>query len=94
MAINFDHQRDRISSSSQSITVNTTTCKGCMECVQVCEDDALRAVIQTDGSTAKLREEWEFWTDLPNTPKQYNRIDDLEQKIGPLETLLLNKMLY
>lgn len=24
-----------------SITVNPYTCKGCMECVQVCDDDAL-----------------------------------------------------
>ncbi len=32
--------------------------------------------------------------DLPNTPKKYNRIDDLEEKIGPLETILLNKDAY
>lgn len=77
-----------------SITVNPTTCKGCMECVEVCEDDALRPIIQTEGSVAKLRKEWDFWTDLPNTPEKFNRVDDLEEKIGPLETILLNKDAY
>jgi len=77
-----------------SITINPTTCKGCMECVQVCEDDALRSVPQTDESVEKLRNEWDFWLDLPNTPKKYNRIDDLEEKIGPLKTLLLDKNAY
>jgi pyruvate-ferredoxin/flavodoxin oxidoreductase len=77
-----------------SITVNPTTCKGCMECVEVCEDNALIPVIQTEGSVAKLHKEWDLWLDLPNTPQKYNRIDDLEEKIGPLKTLLLNKDAY
>lgn len=77
-----------------SITVNPATCKGCMECVKVCEDDALKTVIQTEGSVASLRKNWEFWMDLPNTPEKYNRIENLEEKIGPLETILLNKDAY
>ena len=77
-----------------SITINPTTCKGCMECIEVCDDDALRSVPQTEDSLTKLREEWDLWTDLPNTPQKFNRIDDLEEKIGPLETILLNKEAY
>lgn len=77
-----------------SITINPATCKGCMECVNVCNDDALKIVKQTDDSVVRLRKEWDLWTDLPNTPEKYNRIDDLEQKIGPLETILLNKDAY
>ncbi len=77
-----------------SITINPTTCKGCMECVEVCNDDALRSITQTESSVAKLRKEWDFWTDLPNTPAKFNRIDSLEEKIGPLETILLNKDAY
>lgn len=77
-----------------SITINPQTCKGCMECVNVCDDDALRIVPQTEGSVARMRKEWDFWTDLPNTSEKYNRIDDLEEKIGPLETILLNKEAY
>jgi pyruvate-ferredoxin/flavodoxin oxidoreductase len=77
-----------------SITVDPWTCKGCMECVEVCDDDALRPVDQTPDSIARLRREWNLWLDLPTTPKRYQRIDDLEQGIGALETLLLDKAAY
>ena len=77
-----------------SITVNPYTCKGCMECVEVCDDDALKSVVQTDESVAELREQWSFWTDLPNTPEEYIRVDDLEEGIGALETILLDKNNY
>ncbi len=77
-----------------SITINPYTCKGCMECVEVCGDDALRAVPQTDESVDRLREHWDFWTDLPNTPKKYIRVDNLEEGIGALETILLDKTAY
>ena len=77
-----------------SITVNPQTCKGCMECVEVCNDDALRIVPQTEDSILTLQKDWSFWSDLPNTPAKFNRIDSLEEKIGPLETLLLNKDAY
>jgi pyruvate-ferredoxin/flavodoxin oxidoreductase len=77
-----------------SITVDPYTCKGCMECVEVCDDDALRPVQQTDDSVRRLRDEWDFWLDLPNTPEKYVQIDDLEEGIGKLETLLLDKRNY
>jgi pyruvate-ferredoxin/flavodoxin oxidoreductase len=54
----------------------------------------LRIVKQTDDSVARLREEWSVWSDLPNTPKKFNRVDNLEEKIGPLETILLDKSAY
>ena len=38
-----------------SITVNPYSCKGCMECVEVCDDDALRPVPQTEDSVQQLR---------------------------------------
>lgn len=77
-----------------SITVNPNTCKGCMECVEVCDDDALRPIIQTEGTIAKLRKDWDLWIDLPSTSDKYSRIDDLEEKIGALETILLKKEAY
>ncbi|MGB5625865.1 MAG: 2-oxoacid:acceptor oxidoreductase family protein, partial [Woeseiaceae bacterium] len=77
-----------------SITVNPYTCKGCMECVEVCSDDALRPVKQTRESVADLRKNWDFWLDLPNTPEKYIRVDNLEEGIGALETILLNKDAY
>ncbi|NNE43479.1 MAG: 4Fe-4S binding protein, partial [Gemmatimonadetes bacterium] len=77
-----------------SITVNPYTCKGCMECVEVCDDDALKPVTQTDESVQRLRDQWDFWLDLPTTPQDYIRIDNLEEGIGALETLLLDKKNY
>jgi len=77
-----------------SITVNPITCKACALCVTVCEDDALKMVTQTDDSVDKLRQDWNLWLDLPTTPKEYSRIDSLDEKIGALETLLLDKHNY
>jgi pyruvate-ferredoxin/flavodoxin oxidoreductase len=77
-----------------SITIDPYTCKGCMECIEVCNDDALRPVTQTKASVESLRKNWDFWLDLPNTPEKYIRVDDLEEGIGALETILLNKDAY
>lgn len=77
-----------------SITVNPYTCKGCMECVEVCDDLALVVDTQTPDTVAKMRKDWAFWLDLPNTPAEYIRIDNLDERIGALETLLLDKTNY
>jgi pyruvate-ferredoxin/flavodoxin oxidoreductase len=77
-----------------SITVNPYTCKGCMECVKVCNDDALRPFPQSPESVASLRQNWNFWTALPTTAPEFIRIDDLNERIGALETLLLDKRNY
>jgi pyruvate-ferredoxin/flavodoxin oxidoreductase len=77
-----------------SITVNPYTCKGCMECVEVCNDDALRPIRQTEESLDSLRRNWDVWLDLPTTPEKYIRVDDIEEGIGALETLLLDKRNY
>ncbi|HET7832976.1 MAG TPA: 2-oxoacid:acceptor oxidoreductase family protein [Gallionella sp.] len=77
-----------------SITVNPYTCKGCALCVDVCKDNALTMVTQTPESIATMRRDWNFWLDLPTTPAQYSRIDDLDEKVGALETLLLDKHNY
>jgi len=77
-----------------AITVNPYTCKGCMECVEVCDDAALVADPQTDDAIARMRLDWDFWLDLPTTDPDFIRIDDLDEKIGALETLLLDKHNY
>ncbi len=77
-----------------SININPYTCKGCMECVTVCDDDALVATRQTSDSVETLRKDWDFWTDLPNISPAFRRIDDLDERIGALETLLLDKRAY
>ncbi|MDP2808541.1 MAG: 2-oxoacid:acceptor oxidoreductase family protein [Rhodocyclaceae bacterium] len=77
-----------------SITVNPYTCKGCKLCVTVCEDNALTMVTQTEESVDRLRRDWNTWLDLPTTPREFSRIDSLDEKIGALETLLLDKHNY
>jgi pyruvate-ferredoxin/flavodoxin oxidoreductase len=77
-----------------AVTVNPDTCKGCMECIEVCDDGALVAEKQTPEAIAKMQRDWEFWLDLPTTDPDFIRIDDLDEKIGALETLLLDKRNY
>lgn len=74
-----------------SITINPNSCKGCMECVTVCDTDALAVVEQTLESTENLRNNWDYWLSLPTSNKKYSRIDDLQAKNGVLDTLLLDK---
>lgn len=90
----FWHSRERKQKGSGgllSITVNPYACKGCMECVKVCNDDALRPITQTQESSAELRRNWDFWLNLPTTPAEFIRIDSLDEGIGALHTLLLDK---
>lgn len=77
-----------------SIVVNPQACKGCMECVEECDDDALVSVPQTEEAVATLRKNWEFWCDLPNTPRRYINVENVDEAIGTLETLLLDKEVY
>ncbi len=77
-----------------SITVNPYTCKGCMECVDVCEDGALLTRTQDTDAVKRMQQNWEFWLGLPTTNPDFSRIDDINEKIGALETLLLDKSNY
>ena len=77
-----------------SITVDPNACKGCMECIQVCDDDALRPIQQTNETIETLREHWDFWTDLPNTPEKFIQVNDLDEGIGALHSILLDKKNY
>ncbi len=77
-----------------SITVNPYACKGCMECVKVCNDDALRSTPQTPETVKTMRRDWDFWQQLPTTPPAFIRIENLDERIGALETLLLDKKNY
>jgi pyruvate-ferredoxin/flavodoxin oxidoreductase len=65
-----------------------------MECVEVCKDDALRPVTQTEETVDELRRQWDLWLDLPTTPKKFIRVSDLEEGAGALETILLDKHNY
>ncbi len=93
----YFNQREKAQKGSgglYAITVNPYTCKGCMLCVDVCNDDALRPVDQTEDTVKELRRNWDFWLDLPTTPPELTRVEDIDEKIGALETLLMDKTAY
>jgi pyruvate-ferredoxin/flavodoxin oxidoreductase len=77
-----------------SITINPEACKGCNICVEVCPEEALVTVRQTDDVVAQLRENWRFWEELPDTPDRYVNVRDLDEGIGVLSSLLLRKQNY
>ncbi|MCU7854608.1 MAG: 2-oxoacid:acceptor oxidoreductase family protein, partial [Candidatus Thiodiazotropha sp. (ex Lucinoma borealis)] len=70
-------KRNKNSGGLFSITVNPYTCKGCMECVEICEDDALVTTHQDEAAIQRLRNDWDFWLELPTSDPSFNRIDDL-----------------
>lgn len=91
---NQKEKREPGSGGLFAITVNPYTCKGCMLCVDVCDDDALRVAPQTDESIETLRRDWAFWEELPNTSRDFIRAEDMDEKIGALETMLMDKSIY
>ncbi len=77
-----------------SITINPEACKGCNICVDVCPEDALITIRQDDEVVDRLRRNWRFWEELPDTPDRYINITDLAKGIGVLPSMLLKKKTY
>lgn len=77
-----------------SITVNPEACKGCNLCVEVCPEQALVTIRQTDDVVEKLRRNWRLWENLPDTNDRYVNIASLEEGIGVLPSLLLKRGNY
>ena len=77
-----------------SITVNPEACKGCNLCVEVCPDGALVSARQDDALVTSLRADWAFWQKLPDTPQRFVNVSSMEEGIGVLPTLLLQKQSY
>ncbi len=88
------NKRQPRSGGLYSITIDPYACKGCMECVKECEDGALAPFAQTTDSVQQLRKDWDYWLDLPTSNNKFSRIDDLDEKIGALHTLLQDKTNY
>ena len=54
------------------IFIDPTKCKGCAECVEVCADkDALKMIDKTEENLEEFRDTWQFYNDLPESPKEY-----------------------
>ncbi len=77
-----------------SIMINPETCKGCNLCVEVCPEDALVTVPQTDEMVDMLRRNFELWKHLPETDDRYVNIASMDEGIGVLSSLLLKRENY
>jgi len=53
------------------IFIDPTKCKGCAECVQVCDDNALKMIKKTDTNMPQIREKWEHFRNMGPTPDDY-----------------------
>ncbi|HSW31353.1 MAG TPA: 2-oxoacid:acceptor oxidoreductase family protein [Longimicrobiales bacterium] len=77
-----------------AITIAPEACKGCGVCVAVCPEHALVTVQQDEAIVDRLRRNWKFWEQLPDTPDRYINVRDLDEGIGVLSSLLLKKDNY
>ncbi len=53
------------------IFIDPSKCKGCAECVDVCDDDALKMIKKTDRNIPVFKQKWDHFRDLGPTPEQY-----------------------
>ena len=53
------------------IFIDPTKCKGCAECVDVCDDDALRMIKKTDRNMPEFKRKWEHFNKVGPTSKEY-----------------------
>ncbi len=86
--------KEKDSGALLSITINPEACKGCNLCVDVCPEDALITVQQDDEIVDRLRKNWDFWEELPETNDRYVNVRNLDEGIGVLSSLLLKKEIY
>ncbi|MCH7728347.1 MAG: ABC transporter permease subunit, partial [Planctomycetes bacterium] len=54
-----------------SIIIDPSKCKGCAECVTVCDDDALKMIKKTDQNMPVFQKKWDHFKSVGPTPKDY-----------------------
>ncbi len=67
-------QRQGLEGAYFGIFIDPTKCKGCAECVTVCEEqgyNALRMIRKTGDTVPKYRRTFDFYKKLPPTPREY-----------------------
>lgn len=53
------------------IFIDPSKCKGCAECVQVCDDQALKMIKKTDTNMPQIKKKFEHFEAVGPTPEQY-----------------------
>jgi len=54
-----------------NIIIDPSKCKGCAECVTVCDDDALKMIPKTDEVMTSIRKSHRYWKNLGPSNKSY-----------------------
>ncbi|HMF19889.1 MAG TPA: thiamine pyrophosphate-dependent enzyme [Gemmataceae bacterium] len=54
-----------------NIIIDPSKCKGCAECVTVCDDDALKMIPKTDEVMASVRKSHRYWKNIGPSNKSY-----------------------
>jgi pyruvate ferredoxin oxidoreductase beta subunit len=66
-------QKKKLPGGMFSIIIDPSKCKGCAECVTVCDDDALKMVVKTDEVMTRTRKIHRYWKDIgPSNPAYIN----------------------
>ena len=87
-------KKEKGSGGLLAVTINPYACKGCNLCVDACNDGALTPIKQEEGVVDALKKNWEFWKEIPDTPKRFIQVRDIHEGIGVLSTILLKKDNY
>ncbi|MBB4284634.1 2-oxoacid:acceptor oxidoreductase family protein [Roseospira goensis] len=62
-----------------AVALDPWKCSGCLECVTVCATDALVPQDQDDALLETLRDRFETWSRLPNTPARFTEAQSAPQ---------------
>ena len=71
---NVPEKKDAGSGGKFGIFIDPTKCKGCKECVQVCEDlgyNALKMIQKQEDTVPQYSEAFKFFRELPATPERF-----------------------
>ncbi|KAA5605378.1 pyruvate-flavodoxin oxidoreductase [Roseospira marina] len=73
-----------------SVALDPWKCSGCLECVTVCAANALEQREQDEATLEMLRDRFEAWSALPNTPERFT-----EAASGPqAKRMILDRETY
>ena len=85
------HREQKGTGNLLLLAIDPRSCQGCGICAAVCADEAIEIRPQTEEFLASMRERWQAWERLPDTPgKTIERLAGSSEP-GNLATLLLSR---
>lgn len=85
------HAAEKGTGAHLLLAFSAQACQGCGGCADVCPEDAISMVPQTEEGVAAMREAWRSWEKLPDTAgRTIARASELED-VGPLASVLMSR---